>query len=100
MEISIEHYNRLLERLTELEYRKAEWQWIPCSEELPEKEGRYLCTVGSNHRNPREMIYAPDTWRTTDNNLWRSTDGTYCFNWFVKAWMPLPEPYKKGEQDE
>lgn len=68
--------------------------WIPCAERLPDKEGRYLCSVGSHYRTQREMIYAPETWKHDDCNLWRSTDGAYCHNRFVEAWMPFPEPYK------
>ena len=75
-------------------------RWIPISERLPEKEGRYLCTVGSNHRNPREMYYAPQEWaKESDNATWRSTDGSYVYDWFVEAWMPLPEPYKEVKAD-
>ena len=69
--------------------------WIPCSEKLPDQAGRYLCTVGAAYRNPREMYYAPKDWTTeTDDNTWRDTDGFYVHNWFVEAWMPLPEPWK------
>lgn len=39
MEISIEQYNNMAERLTYLEYKLAEsTQWIPCSERLPVPE--------------------------------------------------------------
>lgn len=75
-------------------------RWIPVSERLPEKEGRYLCTVGSNYRNPREMYYAPQEWaKESDNATWRSTDGSYVYDWFVEAWIPLPEPYKEVKAD-
>ena len=76
-------------------------RWIPVSERLPEKEGRYLCTVGSNYRNPREMYYAPQEWaKESDNATWRSTDGSYVYDWFVEAWMPLPEPYMAESEDK
>ena len=74
--------------------------WIPCSERLPEKMGRYLCTVGANFRNPREMYYAPQEWADkSDDATWRSVDGSYVFDWFVTAWQPLPEPYKAESED-
>lgn len=74
-------------------------RWVPCSERLPDKEGMYLCTVGANYRNPREMIYAPDSVvNNEDSNTWRSTDGHRVFNWFVIAWKPMPEPYKMDEE--
>lgn len=78
-----------------------ETRWIPCSERLPEKTGRYLCTVGASFRNPREMYYAPQEWaKESDNATWRSTDGSYVYDWFVEAWQPLPKPYKAEGSDE
>ena len=78
--------------------QKSKWQkvrWIPVCERLPEEEGFYLCTVGAPYRNPREMIYAPQKWSgESDKRTWRGTDGAYVFDWFVEAWMPLPELYR------
>ena len=54
--------------------------WIPCSERLPEVNGRYLC--------------ANDQWGAwrVDINMW--VNGHWR-NQIEKpiAWMPLPEPY-------
>ena len=76
-------------------------EWIPCSERLPDKEGRYLCTVGAEFHPVREMIYKPDEFISeADRNIWRSIDGLHVFNWFVKAWMPMPKPYKMDEVEE
>lgn len=52
-------------------------QWIPCSERLPEEDGRYLCTYS-------------DFGVCVDFGLY--TDG----QWIIEpvAWMPLPEPWK------
>ena len=57
-------------------------QWIPCSERLPKKDGRYLCTYS-------------DFGTCVDFGLY--ADG----QWIVEpiAWMPLPEPWR-GEKDE
>ena len=75
-------------------------EWIPVSERLPNKMGRYLCTVGAKYRNPREMYYAPQEWAdNSDNATWKSVDGSYVYDWFVIAWMPLPEPYKEQEHE-
>ena len=77
---------------------QPEPHWISCKERLPEKEGLYLCTVGADYRNPREMIYAPDKMIADERaNTWRFIEGSYAFNWFVIAWKPLPEPYREGE---
>lgn len=62
-------------------------QWTPCSERLPDKEGKYLVT----------------DIKTIDIDIFtHSGNGTPM--WFlsdnVTAWMPLPEPYQgEGEQD-
>ena len=75
-------------------------EWIPASERLPEKEGRYLCTVGAKYRKVREMYYAPQEWMgKSDKVTWRSIDGAYVYDWFIEAWQPLPSPYKseRGE---
>ena len=69
--------------------------WIPCSEQLPKKNGRYLCTVGTDYRNPREMYYEP---KGKNNRTWASLDRAYVEDCFVIAWMPLPKPWK-GEHD-
>ena len=61
-------------------------QWIPCSERLPEKHGRYIVT------NAYGCV------REYDYNDWAVRDGKwlYCRH-EILAWMPLPEPYE-GEQ--
>ena len=75
-----------------------EQKWIPVSERLPEKDGWYLCAVGSSYMPIRTMCYAPNEWRKDDQNTWKDTYGYYVFNWFVVAWMPLPKPYEGDKQ--
>lgn len=75
---------------------EPESQWIPCSERMPEEHGFYLVSVGSPYKHIRVYQYEPCTGYENEN-LWRGEDGSYCFNWFVEAWMPLPESWK-GEQ--
>lgn len=61
----------------EVEYGNG---WIPCSERLPEKYGRYLvCNDG--------VAWIADFF----NSTWF---GKRCRYSDVIAWMPLPEPYK------
>ena len=93
--IPIPELHDILERIPTVEPIKH-GQWIPCSERLPDKEGSYLCTVGSDYRNPREMIYAPNNFMGNENT-WKCPDGYYVFNWFVIAWMPMPKPFKENE---
>lgn len=56
--------------------------WIPVTERLPEKEGRYLVTnskIGAWH---------------VDVDFYRPYMGGWMYDQGVTAWMPLPEPYK------
>lgn len=72
-------------------------KWIPVTERLPEEDGQYLITVKYKHVDDRyEDIYA-------EHGEW--SDGRwdmFCFGHCgeveeIIAWMPLPEPYKRGE---
>lgn len=56
-------------------------QWIPCSERLPDQNGKYL-VVG----------------RQKAINILKFDGGRWYGKWGVVAWMPLPEIYK-GEND-
>lgn len=107
MEISIEHYNKMAERLTELEYKEAERQWIPCSERLPEEYGEYLITWETSKAPSRFIGFAEGE----ETGVWDDQHDRFVFSWLpedyiierypdwrVIAWMPLPKPYK-GEQE-
>lgn len=68
-------------------------QWIPCSERLPKEDGRYQVT---RHDYVTNTEFIDILWY--EKNLWwnKHSTGDYA----VTAWMPLPEPYREGEQDE
>ena len=53
-------------------------QWIPCSERLPDQNGKYL-VVG----------------RQKAINILKFDGGRWYGKWGVVAWMPLPKPYKE-----
>lgn len=57
---------------------QPEPRWIPCSERLPETYGAYLV------QDVCEGIFV-DYWR-----------GDWLAKTTMVAWMPLPEPYKRG----
>lgn len=71
----------------------AQPQWIPVTERLPLKPGFYMVTVGAPHKPVRVYEYNPCEGYENEN-LWKGSDGSYCFNWFVEAWCELPEPWK------
>ena len=59
-------------------------RWIPCSERLPEKDGRYLVTC----RNWGAWVVDWNIWHNEPKQSWVYEQG-------VIAWMPLPEPYEE-----
>ena len=73
--------------------------WIPCSERLPEDEGRYLCTVNAELHQVRDMLYKPTSWGGEHRCKWKLQEDCYAYDWFVLAWMPLPKPWR-GADDE
>ena len=81
-------------------------QWIPVSERLPEKSGRYLVTRGLNACgalwNRVYFINYSDLMGLKSERIW--WDGNVGKSDFeriddVIAWMPLPKPWK-GDTDE
>ena len=52
-------------------------QWIPCSERLPEKDGRYWIST--------KTITCEDNFENGEFVFYRSN---------VLAWLPLPEPWR------
>ena len=78
------HYEDAVYGISNLPAAQPKPQWIPCSERLPEKPGRYLATVedlGSRAKVETALFDGDDFWEN------------------VRAWMPLPEPYK-GDNDK
>ena len=60
-------------------------EWIPVSERLPGKDGCYLVsTTGTNNDIIDIAYYTEEIWHKASR---------------IKAWMPLPEPYKGGDSD-
>ena len=68
---------------------QPEPQWIPVSEGVPKKDGRYQVT---RHDYVTNTEFIDILWY--EKNTWwdRQATGDYA----VTAWMPLPEAYKEG----
>lgn len=64
-------------------------KWIPVSEKLPEEDGIYLVSGGGKVWSAQCLTFG--CFRGWSND---------ARNPAVIAWMPLPEPYKEGEENE
>ena len=80
-----------------------ERKWIPCSERLPEKNGRYLVTRGLNAIgalwNRVYIVNYSDLMGIKSTKIfWIGNVGKSDFERIedVIAWMQLPEPYNGG----
>lgn len=74
--------------------RQKAGEWIPVSERLPEKDGRYLVCMSWNYHDMDVFMWA-DGW-----NCIRRTNGTVDRESEIDgadiiAWMPLPKPYRE-----
>ncbi len=75
----------------------SEQRWIPVAERLPEAYGRYLVTLeDEDYISVMPLYYGRinriDTFYDSDSEY-----GDIEYRGII-AWMPLPEPYKCGEQ--
>lgn len=68
-------------------------EWIPCEERLPEETGYYIVITNDGLKNRTSYVYYSK--KTSDWLL----AGRRAY-WRVVAWMPLPSPYKEGEEDD
>ena len=71
----------------EVEQKGLLVEWIPCSERLPEEHHIYLTTI----KKANGITLTSHSYFFTKEVGWSDA----C----VIAWMPLPEPYKRGEAE-
>ena len=86
---------------------QPEQRWIPCSERLPEEYGEFLVTMTEKAKAKDLGFDIDETYirkMRYNSNGWQLP--RHIPSWIneavkdeVLAWMPLPEPYKGGEQD-
>lgn len=88
-------HRQLAEWLKELKQLREQTRWIPVSEELPDKEGYYLCSV--RYMYPPYNFFEPEKVKYMDDVTIQKFDGE--FNIEVTAWMPLPPCYKPQESE-
>lgn len=88
--------NEALEKTVQFIYSKgyedgSRRLWIPCSERLPIEARHYLCSF--NRPNRIDKIYVDLAYWTGGRWYGYGADQ-------INAWMPLPEPYKEGQDGE
>lgn len=101
------------DRLKVVPPAQPEQRWIPCSERLPEEhESIWAKAKGTDRWSEAMWEKQSDEVIVTelfeDGTTRTDTACTHDGEWYVKAktvkrkiiaWMPLPEPYKEGEQN-
>ena len=100
----VDELDTAIATLVNLPSAQPEQRWIPCSERLPEeKDAGILKKLGTSKRS--EYVLATVEVKGERMTVTACTyDGEwdwkmkYAFpDYKIIAWMPLPEPYQKGE---
>ena len=99
MEANINGYTQGLKDASSTEQKP---KWIPVSERLPEKN--MSCLVSAGKLLLTQIAIYSDLMGTIDHKIFYQGDyGHENFvdiTEYVKAWMPLPEPYKAERSDK
>ena len=90
-------------------------KWIPCSERLPKKYGWYQVTLKDARVSRLYYDYKSGRWvdnvrkhmfelydiysKCTHKRITEEEEDVYWDNWVI-AWMPLPEAYRGGQENE
>ena len=67
-------------------------RWIPVTERLPEEEGQYLVSCDTDYGVEVGGFYIDEDGERYFSCDWNDPDD-------IEAWMPLPTPYKGGEDE-
>jgi hypothetical protein len=74
-------------------------KWIPVTERLPEEVGSYLLSLRIEAAMcPSLNSVVKGYWTANDKWQFEMESGVIA-NYYVEAYMPLPEPYKEGESE-
>ena len=104
----IEVLNGMADTIAQLEEKLAKREWIPCSERLPKEEDCPMdCMVTRRSKfigNYVDMAVAEadGTWTHEDWKAITIKGEATCISTRdadIVAWMPLPTPYKGGEDE-
>lgn len=88
-------YNQAIDMA--IEALQAKVEWIPCSERLPkEKQEVYVTVYFIEGDTGRAYGYIDGFGKW---HLYSTVEGTLNSGYEVTAWMPLPKPYKGGDDE-
>ena len=91
-------FRQLAEWLSELKQLREQTNWIPVSEGLPNKSGKYWCTFGGSNLVGNDYYTTESDAKELFDDL---DDLEEYVGWQSKnviAWMPLPLSYQ-GEEN-
>jgi hypothetical protein len=98
--------DKVLDVIRKLPAAQQEPHWIPCSERLPEEYGEFLVTMTEKAKAKDLGFDIDETYirkMRYNSNGWQLP--RHIPSWIneavkdeVLAWMPLPEPYKEGQE--
>ena len=97
----VDEIDACISELINAEPMDTEPPWIPCSERLPETTDAVLTTYIVNGDRSRRYVEESSYYWTDES--WSSPWDEYReIGTSIEdiAWMPLPEPYQDGGQDE
>lgn len=82
-------------------------EWIPCSDQMPNCCGYPVLLTVENIFGQRDVCKAFTNYMKEGKLLFYTNEKEYCSEltssklsnaWKPIAWMPLPEPYRMGEE--
>ena len=94
-----EEYSNIIRQLPSVQPIKAKREWISVSARLPEdRRETYLVYTDSDYMQICRW--------TNINHFWQDLTMEWHWHWMdapsyskIVAWMPLPKPYKKGDEE-
>ena len=86
--LALDHIEEVVELLAIYASEICNNGWIPCEDRLPDYYDNVLVCTKDGGRTIAHLTHSPIEWKDIHNYKIEN----------IIAWMPLPAPYKKGEQ--
>ena len=109
----VEVINGMADTIVELEQKLAERRWIPCSKRLPDEKDCPMDCLVTRYSNQigayvdmavceKDGTWTHEDWKAISYGNVESGRKTGLMNTHdhpILAWMPLPKPYKGGDDE-